>query len=73
MVMLEFTCPYCGQVTSIASDGFYTPKYHYCRTCAEKFIYEPLKNSVATYRLGEADSYTDPELREIEACSYDEQ
>ena len=73
MAMLDVKCPYCGQHVAIAHDGYYTPKYHSCRKCAERFIYEPLKTRVATYRRGEADCYTDPELRAIEVAGCDEQ
>ena len=73
MIMLDVACPYCGRHMSIGNDGLYTPKYHHCERCGKQFIYEPLKFSVATYKLGEADNFTDPELREIEACGYDEQ
>ncbi len=73
MPTLEIICPYCGEHMTVATDGLYTPRYYICTTCSEKFIYEPLRSRVASYKLGEADSSSDPELREIESSAHEEQ
>ena len=67
------SCPYCGKETPIDIPENYAPTYSRCKPCGKKFILERLKEGLQVYQIGEAPCCSDPECRDIEMGSSDEQ
>ncbi len=70
---LALTCPFCGHKEETAWDGLYKPRYFHCSQCGEKYIYEPLADSVSFGKPGEVDCMDDPDCREFEMMGHCEQ
>jgi len=68
---LNLKCPFCGCEEQVGWDRFYNPRYHHCITCGKKYIYEPLTASVLCSKPGEVDCSRDPDCREREMFSGD--
>ena len=69
----DVQCPYCRQATSIELPENYAPVYEYCESCSAKFIVERLAIGFQVLKPEEAPCCSDPDCREIEMGSSDEQ
>ncbi len=69
----DVQCPYCKQATSIEMPENYAPVYRYCKSCHAKFIAERLEVGLQVLKPEEAPCISDPDCREIEMGSSDEQ
>ena len=70
---LTVTCPFCGHEEATAWDELYRPRYFDCGLCGERYIYEPLADSVLCRKPSEVACCDDPECREYEALGHCEQ
>ena len=66
-------CPYCHKDTSIELPENYAPVYSICQACRKKFIVERLAIGFQVLTREEAPCSSDPDCREIEMGSSDEQ
>ena len=69
----DVQCPYCKQATSIEMPENYAPVYRYCTSCHAKFIVERLEVGLQVLKPEEAPCISDPDCRDIEMGSSDEQ
>lgn len=67
------SCPYCGKGTPIDVPEDYAPIYSRCKSCGKKFIVERLAEGMQVLTIEEAPCCSDPDCREIEMGSSDEQ
>ena len=70
---LTVDCPFCGNQETIAWDGLYRPRYFDCGVCGERYVYEPLADSVLCRNPTEVPCCDDPECREYETLGHCEQ
>jgi len=66
-------CPYCSQATAIEVPVNFAPVYAHCACCSKKFIAERLSDGLQVLTLEEAPCCSDPDCRELEMGSSDEQ
>jgi hypothetical protein len=71
--LINVKCPYCNAGTSINEPGDYAPYYIYCRNCGQKFIIERLAKGIDIIKTEDAPCCSDPDCREIEMSSGDEE
>jgi hypothetical protein len=66
-------CPYCQIHTTIELPDDYAPVFVYCGGCRKKFIAERRAQGFEVFRTEGAPCCSDPDCREIEMGSVDEQ
>jgi DNA-directed RNA polymerase subunit RPC12/RpoP len=66
-------CPYCNLETVIDLSLNYAPIYNRCTLCSKKFIVERRANGLKIMTLEEAPCDSNPDCRELEMGSSDEQ
>lgn len=59
-------CPGCHAPQTAEHPGGYAPIYVDCPACGNRFVLEPVRNGVKTYREGEAPCCSDPDCRATE-------
>ncbi|MFW5488930.1 MAG: hypothetical protein ACNI3A_11050 [Desulfovibrio sp.] len=62
----EVQCPYCHAAQSVDHAGGYAPMYADCPKCDNRFIVEPVRSGVMTYRTEDAPCCSDPDCRAME-------
>lgn len=66
---INLECPFCGHRDTLDWDKHYSPRYHNCSACGEKYIYEPMASVVRCSKPDEVDCSGDPDCRELENLS----
>lgn len=66
-------CPYCQSTTAIELPENYAPVFVHCHHCRKKFIAERRAEGLAVFTAEGAPCCSDPDCREIEMGSVDEQ
>ncbi len=66
-------CPYCGYRASIALPADYAPVFVRCGECRKRFIIERMAEGFKVWTAESAPCCSNPECREIEMGSSDEQ
>lgn len=66
MSSYDVQCPYCRAPQGVDHPGGFAPIYVDCGECGERFILEPVRSGVKTYRKGEAQCCSDPDCRATE-------
>ena len=67
------SCPYCQKDTRVEMPENYAPAYSICEACEKKFIVERLADGFQVLTREAAPCSSDPDCREIEMGSSDEQ
>lgn len=70
---IKVKCPYCNANTSINEPVDYAPFYATCRKCSQKFIVERCAKGIDIMKTEGAPCCSDPDCRELEMASSDEQ
>jgi len=67
------SCPYCHKDTSVDRPENYAPVYSICQACEKKFIFERLAIGFQVLTREEAPCISDPDCRDIEMGSGEEE
>lgn len=71
--VINVSCPYCHAETPIHMPGNYAPVYAICQACEKKFIFERLAEGFQVLTREEAPCISDPDCRDIEMGSGEEE
>ena len=66
-------CPYCQKGTVVQLPINYAPVFVYCKNCHKKFIIERRRQGFDVFTTESAPCDSDPDCREIEMSSSEEQ
>lgn len=66
-------CPYCKRETTVELPPDYAPVYSHCTACGKKFIAERLAEGFQVLKIEKAPCASDPECRETEMSSCQEE
>lgn len=72
-LMEKTQCPYCENNTTIKLPINYAPVYMWCEICGKKFIIERMSTGFQAIQVESAPCCSDPDCRELEMGSSDEQ
>lgn len=59
-------CPFCTSEQDVPWDGSFRPRYHICRKCWRRFVYEPTRQGIETFDPRRVKNCSNPDYRDME-------